>query len=406
MRSNTRANTRVSFDVLDFYRFAGAFVVAIEHFTVVYLPVSATVRTRMELLQPLMGFFFALSGFVIMHVYDRRMNSVADYFDYLQKRLARIYPLHIAALALAVLWGVLAKHDYWFVPDAIIPNILLLHAWSTTDQLTFDYPSWSVSAEFFVYLLFPVFLIAINRAGLWGALLLSTLSIVPIAWVFHVCDLGPWTLATYDLGCLRAVPSFLAGMAVYRLAMERFSTLVVPGWAAHGVAMATVPMMLLGVPNVLMLGVFAGVVFLLARAEPKRPGLFSTPPFRALADCSYGFYMLHAFVGVTMLQIVPKIFQLGDGWLFALVAPALVMTAVLSVLSFRYFEAPARRYFSALPLRPRLHWVQETRNIRVGTIESVLVGLDPQPTQDESLPHRGEWVYRRLGGVRTDPSRP
>jgi peptidoglycan/LPS O-acetylase OafA/YrhL len=348
MRPNTHANSRGSFDVLDFYRFGGAVVVAIEHFIIVYLPVSTATQTRALLVQPLMGFFFALSGFVIMHVYDRRMNSLGDYFDYMQKRLARIYPLHIATLGLAILWGLVAAHSYWFVPDAIIPNVLLLHAWNTTSQLTFDYPSWSVSAEFFVYLLFPVFLVAVNRAGLWGALLLPALSIIPIAWVFHVYGFRSWTIATYDFGCLRAVPSFLAGMAIYRLAMVRFSNLVVPGWAAHGLAVATVPMMLLGVPNVVMLGVFAALVFLLACAEPKQPGLFSKPLFRALANCSYGFYMLHAFVGVAMLHLVPKFLHLGDAWAFALVAPALIITTVLSVLSFHYFETPARRYFSAL----------------------------------------------------------
>ena len=349
---NTHANSRGSFDVLDFYRFGGALIVAIEHFIIVYLPVSPATETRAQLVQPLMGFFFALSGFVIMHVYAERMKSLADFSDYMQKRLARIYPLHIATLALAMVWGLFATHPQWFTPDAIIPNILLVHAWNTTDHLSFDYPSWSVSAEFFVYLLFPVFLVAVNRAGVWGALLLPVLSIIPITWVFHVYGYRSWTLATYDFGCLRAVPSFLAGMAVYRLAAGPFSGLAVPGWVAHGLAVATVPMMLLGVPNVVMLGVFAALVFLLACAEPKRRGLFSTPLFRALANCSYGFYMLHAFVGLTMLHLVPKFLHLGDAWAFALVVPALIMTTVLSVLSYHYFEAPARRYFSALRLPP------------------------------------------------------
>jgi peptidoglycan/LPS O-acetylase OafA/YrhL len=320
----------------------------------------------------------------------------------MQKRLARMYPLHIATLGLAVLWGLLANHDYWFVPDAIIPNILLVHAWNTTDQLSFDYPSWSVSAEFFVYLLFPVFLVALNRAGLWGALLLPILSIIPIAWILHVCELRPWTLATYDFGCLRAVPSFLAGMAVYRLAVVRFSGLVVPGWAAHGLAVATVPMMLLGVPNVVMLGVFTALVFLLARAEPKLPGLFSTPPFRALANCSYSFYLLHALVGVAMLLVVPKIFHLGDAWLFALVAPALIMTTALSILSFHYFEAPARRYFGKLRLYPKLHRVPETSNITVRAIDPVFMSPDAQLTWNANFPDRRERLHRRFGGVRAD----
>jgi peptidoglycan/LPS O-acetylase OafA/YrhL len=341
------------FDVLDFYRYGGALFVAANHFTIVYLPVASSVQSRINLLQPLMGFFFTLSGFVLMHVYDGRLQTGADYLDYLQKRLARIYPLHLATFALAVLWGVLATHHYWFTADAIVPNILLVQAWNTTDHLSFNYPSWSVSAEFFVYLLFPLFLFAVDGLGLWGALLLPLASVVPILWVFQVYALGPWTLATFDFGCLRAVPSFLAGMAVYRLATVRFSGLVVPGWMAHGSAIATIPLMLVGTPNTLVLAILVVVVFLLARAEPRTPGIFSTPLFRALANCSYSFYMLHAFVAVTMLSIVPKIFHLDDAWKFGLCAPALAATTVVSVLSFQYFEAPARRYFGALPIGRR-----------------------------------------------------
>lgn len=352
MTTTTRRNEYARFDVLDFYRYGGALFVAIDHFTAIYLPVDASVRARVDLLQPLMGFFFTLSGFVLMHVYDRRITTVADYLHYLQKRLARIYPLHLATFALAVVWGVLGTQRYWFTADGLLPNVLLLHAWNTTGHLSFNYPSWSVSAEFFVYLLFPVLLFAVDFAGFWGALLLPIASVLPILWVFHICRLGPWTLATYDFGCLRAVPSFIAGMAIYRLAAIRFASLAVPPWAAHGLAVATVPMMLLGVPNAVVLATFVAVVFLLARAEPAVPGLFSTPLFRALANCSYGFYMLHAFVGVMVLHLVPKFFHLGDAWIFGLCVPALAVTTASAVISFHFFEAPARRYFSALRLRP------------------------------------------------------
>ena len=48
-----------------------------------------------------MGFFFTLSGFVIMHVYAGRIATISEYGDYLKKRLARMYPLHIATFLMA-----------------------------------------------------------------------------------------------------------------------------------------------------------------------------------------------------------------------------------------------------------------------------------------------------------------
>jgi hypothetical protein len=116
--------------------------------------------------------------------------------------------------------------------------------------------------------------------------------------------------------------------------------------------------------------------------------------------------MLHAFVGFAMLHLVPKIFHLGDAWVFALMAPALVMTTALSVLSFHYFETPARRYFSTFRLHPKLHRIWETSNIRFPAIDSIFMSPDDSLTQNANLPDRSEWLYRRLSGTRADHRRP
>jgi peptidoglycan/LPS O-acetylase OafA/YrhL len=113
--------------------------------------------------------------------------------------------------------------------------------------------------------------------------------------------------------------------------------------------MAAIPMMMLGVSETLVLAHFAFVIFLLARCEPATPGLFSSPPARALANCSYGFYMLHAFVGFAMLSYLPRVFYLDDQWTYGLAACALIVTTAISIPLFRFFEDPARRYLGAGP---------------------------------------------------------
>ena len=340
------------FDALDFYRYGGALFVAIVHY-LFYLPVDRTLVTYIDKqLQPLMGFFFTLSGFVIMHVYQG-ISTRHDYLDYLQKRLARMYPLHAVMLMIFILCPFFGILERWFSPLAIFTNLLLVHAWGINHHLTFNFPSWSVSAEMFVYLLFPAFLFVINRVGLWTALLIACLAAVANTLFFETLGLRPWTHATYDFGCLRAVPSFIAGMAIYRFATVRFSGLVVPAWVAHGSAVATIPLMLAGALNQLSLAVMVVVVFLLARAEPRAPGLCSTPLFRSLANCSYGFYMLHVVVGEFVLGQAPKLFHLDQSILkFCLVPVALIATTLVAVLSFRFFENPARRFLGDLHLGP------------------------------------------------------
>ena len=115
---------------------------------------------------------------------------------------------------------------------------------------------------------------------------------------FRALGLRDWNEVTYDFGCLRAVPSFVAGMLVYQLATQRFNKLKVPLSIAHGSTIATLPLMLSGVPAEIMLVAMAFVVFLLAKSEPHVPGILSKPFPRALANSSYGFYLLHALVAV------------------------------------------------------------------------------------------------------------
>jgi len=339
------------FDVLDFYRYAGALVVALDHFSLVYLPGDYSIKSHVHLLlQPLMGFFFTLSGFVIMHVYGGKIFSIDSYAKYLIKRVARVYPLHILTLCFAIILGLIGQDRGFFIPMDLIQNILLIHAWNTTRSLSFNYPSWSVSAEIFVYLLFPAFFFVTSRAGSAAAVFLPLACAAVVAWFFDVCGIGEWTTATYDFGCLRAAPSFIAGMVTYQLVTVQFARLPVPAWVAHGLAIATIPMMLIGCPGELMLAVFVLVVFLLARAEPANPGILSKRLPRALTDCSYGFYMLHALVASVVLGFIPKLFHLGPTGRFALTPIAIVATTTLAVLSFRMFEDPARRYISALRL--------------------------------------------------------
>src|SRR5277367_3877714 len=85
-----------TFHLLDFYRYVGAVVVALVHYILIYFPLDPAIQQGVHVrLQPMMGLFFSMSGFVLMHVYDGRITSLAKYGDYMKKRLARMYPLFL-----------------------------------------------------------------------------------------------------------------------------------------------------------------------------------------------------------------------------------------------------------------------------------------------------------------------
>jgi peptidoglycan/LPS O-acetylase OafA/YrhL len=295
-----------------------------------------------------MGFYFTLSGFAIMHVYEHRITSFRRYGAYIGRRLSRIYPLFFVTFILTYIFGVITNNQSEMLANsAIIPNLLLIQAWNTTRMLSFDYPSWSLSAEMFVYLLFPVFLFMINRLKAFAFALPFAVGLA-VAGVFHAFGLGDWMAATFNGGCLRAAPSFVAGMVVHRLTTRDFPGLSAPAWLAHGLAAATTVFVLAGSTGVVSLICASVLVFVMVIAEPKRPGVLSRPLVQILAHASYGVYLLHVPVMYILLHTLPHRLGLPAWSTYALAPVALAVTAVLAVLSLQYFETPVRRYIISI----------------------------------------------------------
>ena len=169
--------------------------------------------------------FFILSGFILSHVYwADGVSGRLDYWNFLSKRLARIYPMHITTMALmGLLVGIGAVTglpvDATAHADAVAANLLLIHAWGTTTGLSWNAVSWSISAEWFAYLLFPVMLAVALRfrarplalVGLAiGWLLVQGFLVRKIGGVglFHLKD---------NYAILRIAPEFCLGCALYGL---------------------------------------------------------------------------------------------------------------------------------------------------------------------------------------------
>ena len=111
-------------------------------------------------------FFFVLSGFVLAHGYGFRESL--NFKEFVRSRFFRLYPLHLFMLLVFVAlefgkWMVMEwfgfsfnnqpfSNDYSL--DEFVPNLLLVHACTPlTNPLSFNTPSWSISIEFYTYLL-------------------------------------------------------------------------------------------------------------------------------------------------------------------------------------------------------------------------------------------------------------
>ena len=175
-------------------------------------------------------FFFVLSGFVIAYSYQHISNG-QQFLKFYKKRFLRLYPLHCVMLLAFVVVEV-SKHflsAYVHVnelnnPDnnstTFLSSLLLLHSIKMPGihDVSWNIPSWSISAEMIAYLVFGVLMVIIHRAKAykWRSgvyLLLLSAVVVIFTWITG------WEKLTYsfDWGFLRALMGFFTGVICYNV---------------------------------------------------------------------------------------------------------------------------------------------------------------------------------------------
>lgn len=110
------------------------------------------------------SFFFVLSGFILVYVYKDRLNKTTTPKFYFT-RFVRIWPLHAVCLLL-IAWLLPS-----FLPATELPWLRafshwsLVQAWYPTANWIECYNgvAWSISAEAFFYLVFPLLLLGSSR---------------------------------------------------------------------------------------------------------------------------------------------------------------------------------------------------------------------------------------------------
>lgn len=130
------------------------------------------------------SFFFVLSGFILTMVYGEKLK--ADSADrskavgaFIVARIARIWPLHLATL---LIFALLLPSHFWasLTPAHFLASFFLVQSWIPVNAFNFAFNgvSWSLSAELFFYLVFP--LLVINYERNWLRNLALTFVPIPV----------------------------------------------------------------------------------------------------------------------------------------------------------------------------------------------------------------------------------
>lgn len=334
-------------------------------------------------------YFFVLSGFVISHAYTAQLSGRDSLAQFVVRRFGRLWPLHAAVLGMLVLLEI-AKAAAQLYGGAefrqepftgrqsgwtVLTNLSLLHALGFYDDLIWNVPSWSISAEFWAYMLFAAVCLGARRQLVPVA---ATIAVAAAAVVALKSD--DYMNATYDYGLYRCLYGFFTGCLVYRiyLAAEGFKRLVrsVPvAFELAALAVVVSFVMAAGIGPLTMLAppLFGLTVLIFALEAGPVSRLIATRPVQWLGTWSYSIYMVHwLLLGVLdkALRVVEKVSgealfaeQIIDGRMQralvfgsdfdkATFAVAYLEVVVLvAAFTWRFIENPGRRYFNGLARR-------------------------------------------------------
>lgn len=309
-------------------------------------------------------FFFLLSGFIFFRKYaqDIQAGAVAAR-EFFWLRVSRLYPLHVGTLLLVTL----LQLPFWVVDHGtfiyanynvlhFVLNLLMLQYGWLEAGYSFNGPSWSLSIESVLYLLF--FWVASRAqtparlAFVSGALALFGLVVI------HSPVRSTWPLLTFDFA--RGLSAFFIGGLLYRavasdwlasLERERprqlqligVGALVLGAWiialsinALRGHAQAIA---LLGDAHLVYPLVAFPMLTLAALYCPGLRQLLALPPLAFLGTISYSLYLIHF-----PLQLAFKLWSRFQAPLdFAppsMLAAYLIALVALSYVVYRFFEKP------------------------------------------------------------------
>ncbi len=323
-------------------------------------------------------FFFVLSGFILTYVYHDRLNSPTDVRRFWFTRFARIWPLHVVCLIIAICtmfsWSAFDHRETWW---KLLTNLVLLQSWIPDAgwAFSFNVVSWTISTEAFFYLLFPAlcftdgrqfWLRAFATLGMVGTTMyivnqfaqqsrfgqfdfevvghLNPLFRLPefcigmiagYVFVRRISKSDPlpdrnrrWTDSLHEIVCLAMIAIASWMFSQYRVsilvAQSDWGSVFLGSWLR--VTWPAIP--------------FGITICVFARSRGILSTWLSSPLIVYLGEISYSFYMIHFLV---IRQVFHAVLSYGElpGW--AIAACCFAVSIGLSISLYRFVEVPAKQ---------------------------------------------------------------
>jgi peptidoglycan/LPS O-acetylase OafA/YrhL len=306
-------------------------------------------------------FFFILSGFIISFSYYNTLStnlSFKNIINFIVKRLARIFPLHFFVMCLFLIFPIAlfisgrpVNIDY-HNPESFFYKVMLLDLWlvNTENWNSWNVPSWTISGEWFAYLLFPFFIFFFPKNKV-AALVLFPFLVVMLGFWYEYFGFSTIGEGIGTLGLMRCLGGFLIGSCVYFFLLN-LDKKVKKTTGAISLTLSICITILLGIyfeKNHFFIPIcFSWILLSFLISDTWLHKVLNKKWLIYLGDISYSLYLVHMFV----ITIYATLFWEND--LKASILDLLIIIIacfVISHFTFKYIENPCRVFITKKLLR-------------------------------------------------------
>ena len=305
--------------------------------------------------------FFILSGFFLTYIYRNKLrdykNIKGELYRFFIYRIARIYPLYLVTLILSTLliyagWteNKLLISDAPNLITSFIYNILMINGLGLDsydkDIISINSPSWSLSIEMFIYILFPIFTVIAYRIKY------VSLNIIIISAIYYhlytltkdhgVINSGEtilYTLAFWKNDFLHGLELFVIGICTFNIYDKKFLKKL--PWDIITILIIAITALLIHLVIDMNYMIFISplIIYSLANISPKIDIYFSNKASFYIGEISYSIYMWHIPYAVIVNHFYPL--SIPDLWEWKWI-PLITGLLVISSISYHFIESPPR----------------------------------------------------------------
>jgi peptidoglycan/LPS O-acetylase OafA/YrhL len=326
--------------------------------------------------------FFMLSGFVIAYSYGENIKSGMSPFDFIGRRIIRLYPLYIVGILL----GFIAFCWYWqptghvmndlikatvtnafFLPYLSHGEIFASGTRAVSDVLKTntpvyitDGPLWSVMFEMFASILFIMLahcrvktLFVVSYASLACLLVIAFVTNFYLEHMLGFSVSMGWGSANIWGGFPRVMYGFAMGMIMYNC-LDYFKTTWLALWFSKLTFKAVFlyvclllvfafPLRLRGIYYFFIIICVAPLVVYLG-AITTITNTASLKIARFLGWISYPVYCLHPPIWILVISLCGKYHVTHNGFIFCIYISTVLLISITVTL---WYEEPVRKYLGA-----------------------------------------------------------